>query len=180
VNSLCAILDSSSIATTVTSSFGWWTKRIHISRFNNTPFYSNGYDARLYQHCQGQSRKNVLVSIIQHCPNLEIFVVEQPLTGASGSVADALKTYASRRLRTVHWNVAGDPLSKLIWALDSLPCLITAHIDIETPVPSDQECAMLGSASDLPLRLSNLQQLSLRGFISIGGVGHALSANFIH
>ena len=39
--------------------------------------------------------------------------------------------------------------------------LVTVHIDM----PSDQECTMLGSASDLPLRLSNLQQLSLRGFI---------------
>ena len=110
--------------------------------------------------------ENALVSIIQHCPNLEIFIVEQPLKGAFGPVADALKTYSSRRLRTVHWNVTGDALSKVIWALDSLPCLVSAHIDIETPVPSDQECAMLGSASNLPLRLSNLQQLSLRGFIS--------------
>ena len=110
--------------------------------------------------------ENALVSIIQHCPNLEIFIVEQPLKGAFGPVADALKTYSSRRLRTVHWNVTGDALSKVIWALDSLPCLVSAHIDIETPVPSDQECAMLGSASDLPLRLSNLQQLSLRGFIT--------------
>jgi hypothetical protein len=48
------------------------------------------------------------------------------------------------------------------------------------PVPSDQECAMLGSASDSPLRQSNLQQLPLRGlhnrvFGAICGVGHALS-----
>ena len=110
--------------------------------------------------------ENALVSIIQHCPNLEIFIVEQPLKNAFGPVADALKTYASRGLRTVQWNVAGDSLSKVIWALDSLPYLISAHIDIETPVPSDQECAKLGSATDLPLRLSHLQQLSLRGFMT--------------
>ena len=62
-------------------------------------------------------------------------------------------------LHTVHWNVtaSGNAVSKVIWALGSLLCLITAHIDIETPMPSNQECAMLGSASDLPLRLSNLQ-----------------------
>ena len=40
MNSFCAILDSSSsIATTVTSSYGWWTRRIHISRFDITPFW---------------------------------------------------------------------------------------------------------------------------------------------
>jgi hypothetical protein len=97
-----------------------------------------------------------------------------------------LKTCASRRLRTEHWNVTVDALSKVIWALDSLPCLITAHIDIETPVPSDQECSMLGSAPDLPLRLSNLQQFLLlitrfhhRVFRENCGVGHALSASGI-
>ena len=165
MNSLCAILDSSSsIATTVTSSYGWWTKRIHISRFYITKFHTAMIMAR--DGVIKDNFENALVSIIQHCPNLEIFIVEQPLKGAFGPVADALKTYASRRLRTVHWNVTGDALSKVIWALDSLPCLITAHIDIETPVPSDQECALLGSASDLPLRLSNLQHLSLRGFIT--------------
>ena len=167
MNSLCAILDSSSsITTTVTSSYGWWTKRIHISRFYISPFYTAMAMARDCISSIKDNFENALVSIIQHCPNLEIFIVEQPLKGAFGPVADALKTYSSRRLRTVHWNVTGDALSKVIWALDSLPCLITAHIDIETPVPSDQECAMLGSASDLPLRLSNLQQLSLRGFIT--------------
>jgi hypothetical protein len=34
-------------------------------------------------------------------------------------------------------------LSKVIWARDLLPCLITVHIDIEAPVPFDQECVML-------------------------------------
>ena len=110
--------------------------------------------------------ENALVSIIQHCPNLEIFIVEQPLKGAFGPVADALKTYSPRGLRTVQWNVTGDALSKVIWALDSLPYLISVHIDIETPVPPDQECAKLGSATDLPLCLANLQQLSLRGFMT--------------
>ena len=137
----------------------------YFTLLHHPVLYNNDYGTRLYQHYQ-DNFENLLVSIIQHCPNLEIFIVEQPLKGAFGPVADALKIYDSRRLRTVHWNVTGDSLSKVIWALDSLPCLITAHIDIETLVPSDQECAMLGSASDLPLRLSNLQQLSLRSFIT--------------
>ena len=148
----------------MTSSCGWWTRRIHISRFYITPFYI-ALNAARNGVSTTNNLENALVSIIQHCPNLEIFIVEQPLEGAFGPVADALKTYASRGLRTVQWNVAGDALSKVIWALDSLPYLISAHIDIET-LPSDQECARLGSATDLPLRLSRLQQLSLRGFMT--------------
>ena len=35
------------------------------------------------------------------------------------------QTHLKLRLRRVHWNLAGDALSKVIWALDSLPCLIT-------------------------------------------------------
>jgi hypothetical protein len=129
-----------------------------------TPFHVALNTARNSVNTTKENFENSLVSIIQHCPNLEIFIVEQPLKSAFGPVADALKTYASRGLRTVQWNVTGDTLSKVIWALDSLPHLISAHIDIETAVPSDQECARLGSATDLPLRLSRLQQLSLRGF----------------
>ena len=167
LNSLCAILDSSSsIATTVTSSCGWWTRRIHVSRFYITPLYTALNAARKSVSTTKDNFENSLISIIQHCPNLEIFIVEQPLKSAFGPIADALKTYASRGLRTVQWNVTGDALSKVIWALDSLPHLISAHIDIETPVPSDQECARLGSATDLPLRLSRLQQLSLRGLMT--------------
>ena len=47
---------------------------------------------------------------------------------------------------------------------------------------SDQDLRMrymLGSGSDLPLRLSNLQQLSLRGFRAICRVGHALCNFFL-
>ena len=136
-----AILDSSSsLATTVTSSYGWWTKRIHISRFYITPLDTTLVVAHDCISTIKDSFENALVSIIQHCSNHEIFIVEQTLKGTFGPVADALKNYASRRLRTLNWNVTGDTLSKVIWALDDeLPCLITAPINIETPVPSDQE-----------------------------------------
>ena len=75
-----------------------------------------------------------VVSIIQHFPNLPIFIVEQPLKGSFGPVADALvklRLSKSSLLHTVHWNVTGDALS--IWA----PCLITAQINIKTSMPSD-------------------------------------------
>ena len=77
-----------------------------------------------------------VVSIIQHFPNLPIFIVEQPLKGSFGPVADALvklRLSKSSLLHTVHWNVTGDALSKAIWA----PCLITAQINIKTSMPSD-------------------------------------------
>ena len=183
VNSLCAILDSSSsIATTVTSSYGWWTRRIHISRFYITPFYTEMAMARDCISTIKDNFENAHLSIIQRCPNLGVFIVEQPLKGA---LDHALKTYASRKLHTLHWNVTGDALSKVIWALDSLPCLIGAHIDIETPVPSDQECAMLGSASDLPsspiqLATTLITSFHNRVFRAICEVGHAFFEKFCH
>lgn len=153
---LCSILDkSASSTTTVTSSFGWWTRRIHLSRYHPSP--SQGLTL--------QDLENALVSIIRHCPNLEIFVVERPMGEAFGPVADALAMYSSRKLHTVQWNVPGASLAKVIWALNSLPNIVAAHIDVESPVPVAQEYAHLGSASGYPLKLPFLQQLSLRGYV---------------
>ncbi|KAF8157206.1 hypothetical protein B0H34DRAFT_658290 [Crassisporium funariophilum] len=154
--SLCSILDSSSsTATTATASYGWWTRRIHISRLH--PSVSRGFTMA--------DMENALVSIVRHCPNLEVFIVERPMGPAFGPVVDALATYAFKKLQTVQWNIPGESLSKVIWALHSLPYIIAAQIDVETAVPSAQECANLGSATNLHLELQFLQQLSIRGFV---------------
>ncbi|KAJ3517702.1 hypothetical protein NLJ89_g332 [Agrocybe chaxingu] len=153
--SLCAILDASSATTTtVTSSQGWWSRRLHISRD--------------YHRFTGQTTmedvEQSLVSIIRHCPNLEVFVVERPLGAAFGPIVDALSRHSHRHLHTVRWNIPGESLAKVIWALNSLPCLMAAQIDIETPVPFAQEIACLGSANEMRLKLPRLQQLSLYGY----------------
>ncbi|KAF8960422.1 hypothetical protein BDZ97DRAFT_1665771 [Flammula alnicola] len=153
--SLCSILDSSAAASTTTASLGWWTRRIHIARYHPSPS----------RNVTTEDIENALVSIIQHCPNLEIFVIDRPLGSAFGPVADALANYAYRNLHTVQWNIPGESLAKVIWALNSLPRIVAAHVDIETPVESAQECANLGSAADLHLMLPFLQQLSLRGYV---------------
>ena len=106
--------------------------------------------------------ENALMSIIRHCPNLEIFIVEWPMGNTFGPVVDTLATHAAKSLRTVHWNISREAASKVIWALDSLPQLLSAHIHFETIV-EDQENFHLGSASNLTLTLPHLQQLSLRG-----------------
>ncbi|KAH9478036.1 hypothetical protein JR316_0010272 [Psilocybe cubensis] len=151
---LCAILDkSASTTTTVTSSIGWWTRRIHVSQFHPTKGLTL------------QDLEDTLVSIIRHCPNLEIFVVERPMGAAFGPVADALAMYSSKKLHTVQWNVPGESIAKVIWALAALPNVIATHIDVDSAVPVGQECANLGAASNLPLKLPFLQQLSLRGYV---------------
>lgn len=106
--------------------------------------------------------ENALMSIVRHCPNLEIFVVEWPMGNTFGPVVDTLATCTAKSLRTVHWNVSREAASKVIWALDSLPQLLSAHIHFETAA-EDQEAVHLGSASNLTLTLPHLQQLSLRG-----------------
>ncbi|KAH0582119.1 hypothetical protein J132_08013 [Termitomyces sp. J132] len=148
--SLCATLDSSSsAATTISSSLGWWTKRIHVCRHSRS-ITMQGLD-------------EALKSIIKHCPNLEIFIIDVPMGETFGPVADTLATYALKSLRTVHWHVSCELLPKVIWALDSLPSVICAHIDFESKSDDDQEGVPLGSAADLQISLPHLQQLSLRG-----------------
>jgi len=87
-------------------------------------------------------------------------VVDWPMWTAFGPVADALCTYCAESLRSVHWHVACEALPKVIWSLDTLQSLRSVHIEIETPIT---ETLHLGSAADLHLTLSNLEQLSLRG-----------------
>ncbi|KAF8198534.1 hypothetical protein BJ912DRAFT_951753 [Pholiota molesta] len=154
--SLASVIDSSSAsASTSTASLGWWTRRIHIARYHPSPSHNTTM----------QDLENAMVSIIEHCPNLEIFVIERPMGSAFGPVADALANHAYRKLHTVQWNLPGADLAKVIWSLNSLPCLVAAQIDIETPVESAQEEAHLGSAGNLHLMLPALQQLSVRGYV---------------
>ncbi|KAF8891483.1 hypothetical protein CPB84DRAFT_1683298 [Gymnopilus junonius] len=154
--SLCSILDSSAASTsTVTASYGWWTRRIHVSELHPSPT----------RNVTMEDLENALASIVRHCPNVEIVIVEKPMGPAFGPVADALATYAFRKLHTVQFNLPGDLLSKVIWALDALPLITSACIVIDSPVQDEQECAHLGSATDMRLELPFLQQLSLKGHV---------------
>lgn len=150
------MLDSTAaLATTATSSYGWWTKRVHIG-----PYTHPGSDSLSIAEFQEN-----IIAIIRHCPHVELFIVERPLGSSFGSIMDALARYASRRLHTIHLNIPGDSVSKLIWALNALPHIVAAHINIQTDVSPTEEVARLGSAADLRLKLPYLQQISLRGFV---------------
>ncbi|KAJ7291765.1 hypothetical protein C8J57DRAFT_1445208 [Mycena rebaudengoi] len=160
LQTVCVILDSSA-SSTKNSSIGWWTRRIHLTR----------YYASATRGTTAQSLQDALISIIRHCPNLEIFIVDWPMAGATfGAVADALATY-TKALRTLHVNVPSSALPKIIWALDSLPSILAAHIELEKSVPADDDEATttdethLGAAGDIHLRLPALQQLALRGHV---------------
>jgi hypothetical protein len=79
------LLFSFSIATTVTSFYDWWTKRIHYSRFKFyiTPFYTAKI-VTVARDCISTIKdnfENSFVSIIQRCLNIEIFIQ----TSAKGS-----------------------------------------------------------------------------------------------
>jgi hypothetical protein len=116
----------------------------------------------------------MLVTVIHHCPNLELITVEWPITESFPAIADSLVSYTAKSLRSVHWKVGLDCLAGLIWALDALPSLVSVYIDFEysstssTPqdgaseVPEDTS-PLLGTASHISLALNCLQQLTLRG-----------------
>lgn len=118
--------------------------------------------------------ERALLLVMKHCPNLEIFVIDWPMGSTFGPVADALAHQAVRSLRSVHWQVSSDAdtLAKVIWALDSLPYVVAAHIHFTSSSNSSSEdddarsdfgSVRLGSASNVHLNLRYLQQLSLKG-----------------
>jgi len=118
----------------------------------------------------------MLVTVIQHCPNLELFTVEWPVTSSFPAIADSLRvvSYSARSLRSVEWRIGVDCLAGLIWTLDALPSLVSLSIHFEntsisaTPLDDASEASedtspLLGTASHILLSLDCLQQLTLRG-----------------
>lgn len=138
---------------------GWYVKRLHLIRF-----YAP-------QRLTITHIEHMLVSVIHQCPNLELFTVEWAITPSFSAIADSLTTFSSKTLRSIHWTIAPTSLARLIWALDSLPALVSLSIDFEAPNASDETAEeqaeeaslLLGSASQISLMFSCLEQLSLRG-----------------
>ncbi|KAH7882849.1 hypothetical protein F5I97DRAFT_142084 [Phlebopus sp. FC_14] len=140
---LCRILDRD-------PSLGWWARRLHITHF------LNGRGPTM------DDFEKPLINILKRCQNLEIFIVDWPMSSAFGPIADTLGTYC-RNLQTVHWHVPSELLSKVIWALDTLPHLVSVHIEFDEAV-KESDTITLGSAQDIKLKLPHLQQLFVKGF----------------
>ncbi len=130
---------------------GRWAKRLHITRY-----YPRGT-------LSADDLELSLVSVIQHCRGLQIFVVEWSLLDSFTPVVDALSTYCSRSLRVLHIHVRSRQLARLFWALESLICLESIHLEFGQ---KETEDIHLGSASNIVLTLPTLECLSLRGFFS--------------
>ncbi|KAJ8494593.1 hypothetical protein ONZ51_g2205 [Trametes cubensis] len=141
IQRVCALLERD-------KDLGWRTKRLHVTRY----FAGGGTTMEMTQ--------NALVSIIRHCPNLKIFVVNWPLSNTLRAIGDALCTYCPRTLRVMHINVPTASLARLIFMLQCLPALVTLHVEFDGTPP---EQINLGAASDLALTLPSLRHLSLRG-----------------
>ncbi|KAG1832321.1 hypothetical protein DFJ58DRAFT_823198 [Suillus subalutaceus] len=146
LRSLTALLTSN-------PSLGWWTRRLHITHF----LYERGPSLDDFEA--------TLTSVLAQTPNLEIFIVDWPLSRAFGSIADTLGTHC-KNLRTAHWHVPAELLPKVIWALDALPLLVSLAVEFDAPL-KDSDTLTLGSAQDVKLYLPNLQQLILRGSLDI-------------
>ncbi|KAH8981485.1 hypothetical protein EDB92DRAFT_186920 [Lactarius akahatsu] len=152
---LCLVLDQYAW-------LGWYVKRFHLVRY---------YSPRRFTIAHVE---NMLVTVIHHCPNLELFTVEWPITPSFPAIADSLVSYTAKSLRSVHWKIGPNCLAGLIWALDALPSLVSVFIDFEspsTPATSTEDASdplvdaspLLGTASHISLSLDSLQQLTVRG-----------------
>ncbi|KAJ7137473.1 hypothetical protein C8R43DRAFT_612016 [Mycena crocata] len=157
---LRVIMDSSAAASTAASpSVGWWTRRIDLTRF-----YAN-----TTRETTPDNLQTALISIIRHCPNLEVFIIDYPMTGFTfGPIADTLAMFTSGSLHTLHINLPASALPKVIWALASLPNLFAVHIEFSADNSlntSDSDDTHTGAASNVHLRLRTLTKLSLHGRI---------------
>jgi hypothetical protein len=152
---LCLVLDQYAW-------LGWYVKRLHLVRYYNPRRFT------------GSHVENMLVTVLQHCPNLELFTVEWSITQSFPAIADSLVSYSAKALSSVQWKIGLDCLAGLIWALDALPSLVSLSIDFETVsisvTPADgasevpeETSPLLGTASHISLSLDSLQQLTLRG-----------------
>ncbi|KAH9038516.1 hypothetical protein EDB85DRAFT_1932754 [Lactarius pseudohatsudake] len=152
---LCLVLDQYAW-------LGWYVKRFHLVRY---------YSPRRFTIAHVE---NMLVTVIHHCPNLELFTVEWPITPSFPAIADSLVSYTAKSLRSVHWKIGPDCLAGLIWVLDALPSLVSVVIDFESPsIPGTSTgdasdtlvdaSPLLGTASHISLSLDSLQQLTVRG-----------------
>ncbi|KAK7052258.1 hypothetical protein R3P38DRAFT_3594848 [Favolaschia claudopus] len=169
LSALCALLDSTPVSSSSTAShsLGWWTRRIHLTRFNINNTNSNVIDA--------------LTTLIRHCPNLEIFILDSFISlDAFSAIADTLTTYNRKSLRTIHFKLPHAALRKAILALEGLPHIFAAQLeftddddastddlDSSTSDAGDLDSIAatphLGSTSSLPLTLPSLHQLHLHG-----------------
>ncbi|KAJ3555547.1 hypothetical protein NM688_g2514 [Phlebia brevispora] len=141
---LCAVLDSDRHP-------GRYIRRLHIARFHERFGFTL------------EELQMALVSIIQHSHKLQIFIMEWPLRNAFASAMDALCTYSARSLQTLHVYIPQGELAKLIWTLDTLPCLLAVHLEFTGTRTEDSS---LGAASNIVLTLPRVHQLTLRGFAS--------------
>ncbi|RDX52090.1 hypothetical protein OH76DRAFT_243418 [Lentinus brumalis] len=142
VQRLCALMDRN-------SGLGQRTRRLHLHPYSTTKPWPA---LEVIQHS--------LVSIIRHCPRLEIFIINWPLSVSFSSVANALCTSVPHALRVLQINIPTHTLAKLIYMLQCLPNLRTAQIEFDGTPP---EQIRLGAAGDLELTLSSLENLLLRG-----------------
>ncbi|KAJ3477547.1 hypothetical protein NLI96_g10385 [Meripilus lineatus] len=107
-----------------------------------------------------EEMQNAIISLIRHCPNLQAFVVDSPMSDSFPPIADALCTYPADSLRTLHVNIPIIHLARLIWLLDALPTLTSVFVEFSG---QPEETLHLGAASGLGLTL-NIEHLSLRGY----------------
>lgn len=152
---------------------GWHVRRLHLVRFYPPRGLTLTHVAAM------------LASVIHQCPNLALCLVEWSLANTFPDIASALSTYSARSLRALHINITQETLPRLIWALESLPQLVSANIEFSSspespstalssasplpPLPENDASELpdttphLGAASKLSLTLPCLRQLSLRG-----------------
>lgn len=134
---------------------GWWAKAIYVY-----------IDERLgIRDLNVVGMDDCVVSLIRHCPNLQVFIVDPQIeSGSFLPIADALRTYCSSSLRSVQWKLAYHAQSKLIPALLGLRNLVSLQIDLSYPL-EEMSSTLPGMRKISGVSFPHLKELSLQGAI---------------
>ncbi|THH11506.1 hypothetical protein EW145_g635 [Phellinidium pouzarii] len=143
---LCSVLD-------VNTNMGHWTKAIYIY-----------WDERLGVRDLG-SMDDCVVSLVRHCPNLQVFMVDPKIgPGSFLSIADALRTHCSASLRLIQWKITFTNQTKVVPAISSMRNLVAIQLEINYPA-MEGNTSFPGIRQMLDVSFPHLKQLSLRGAV---------------
>lgn len=105
-----------------------------------------------------------IISLVRHCPNLQVFMVDPTIGPSFAIVADALRTYCRSSLKLLQWKVPFENQSKVIPAISCFTKLEALQIHL-TPALPDQNKTVAGIRAMRDISFPCLRQLSLRGAV---------------
>ena len=110
------------------------------------------------------SMDDCVISLVRHCPNLQVFMADPTIGPSFATVADALRTYCRPSLKLLQWKIPYEMQSKVTPAITCFSKLEALQIHL-TPALPDQNKTVAGIRALRGVSFPCLKQLTLRGAV---------------